>query len=285
LVRSAAGQGAHAHEGSLTVVAIAPFTAPRPYYEADGIAIYHGDCREIIRGLNPGSVSLVVTSPPYNQMTPCQKKPSGMWATSMGAGFLRAWRERGYSDNMPEADYTAWQTSLFGEIRSVCSDDASLFYNHQLRWRDGACSHPVKWFTPDGWNFRQEIIWNRGGGMMFNARMFVRFDERILWFVRSEKWKWNQSAVGFGTIWNIAREQQQQGKEHPVAFPLELPARCIAAASDPGDIVLDPFMGSGTTLVAAKNLGRRAVGIDADEHWCEVAARRLGQGVLALGAP
>lgn len=72
------------------------------------------------------------------------------------------------------------------------------------------------------------------------------------------------------------------GKKHPVAFPKELPARCIAAASNHGDVVFDPFMGSGTTLVAAKQLGRRAIGIELEEKYCEIAVQRLAQEVLPL---
>ena len=120
---------------------------------------------------------------------------------------------------------------------------------------------------------RSEIIWNRGGGMMFNARMFVRFDERILWFTRG-KWKWNQECVGFGTIWEIARAQN---KAHPVAFPEELPARCIAATTDPGDLVLDPFMGSGTSGVAAVRAGRRFVGAEMDPTHFDTACRRIAE--------
>lgn len=265
-----------------------PRWAVTPYYDHDGVTIYHGDCREVVSAIQPGSVSLVVTSPPYNQMTGHTKPPSGMYKDShAGAGFFRAWAERGYSDDMNEQEYVVWQNTLFADLGAVCRDDASLFYNHQVRWRDGECLHPVQWFTPDGWRMRQEIIWNRGGGMMFNARMFVRFDERILWFVRGDTWKWNQSLVGLSTIWNVARQQQQQqqqGKLHPVAFPVELPARCIAAVTDPGDTVIDPFMGSGTTLVAAKSLGRRAVGIEIEERYCEVAAKRLSQAVMPLDA-
>lgn len=250
-----------------------------PYYDHGGITIYNGDCREILPSLS--DIALVVTSPPYNQMAHMDRPSSGMWNKSNGgAGFQRLWRENGYRDDMPESDYQEWQNAIMEEIGGVCRDDASLFYNHQVRWRDGECLHPVRWFHPGGWAMRQEIIWNRGGGMMFNARMFVRFDERILWFVRGKKWTWNQSAVGYGTIWNIAREQQQQGKKHPVAFPKELPARCIGAASNPGDVVLDPFMGSGTTLRAAKDMGRRAIGIEIEEKYCEIAAKRMGQEVL-----
>ncbi|MBK9497684.1 MAG: site-specific DNA-methyltransferase [Xanthomonadales bacterium] len=81
----------------------------------------------------------------------------------------------------------------------------------------------------------------------------------VLLFVRGDKWKWNQDSVGLGTVWRIAKEQN---KEHPVAFPEELPHRCIFATTDPGDLVLDPYMGGGTTGAAAVKSGRRVVGIE-----------------------
>ena len=253
----------------------------KPYYQDEraGIVIYNADCRVVLPTLS--GVSCVVTSPPYNQLEQLPEKGSGMWGRSQGgAGFLRAWKSRGYDDSMSECDYQSWQLDVAQMLSSVTTEDASFFYNHQLRWRDGECIHPVRWFAPSGWTLRSEIVWDRGGGMMFNARMFCRFDERILWFVKGDAWKWNQSAVGFGTVWRIAREQQQQGKLHPVAFPLQIPSRCIAATTVAGDTVLDPFMGSGTTLRAAKDAGCRAIGIEINERYCEIAARRLEQGVL-----
>lgn len=253
----------------------------KPYFEQDGITIYHGDCREILPTI--GRVDCTVTSPPYNQLGDMPETPTGMWAqTNGGSGFPRIWRSAGYSDSMDEYEYQEWQRETFSAIAWLTNPTGSLFYNHQVRWRDGKCLHPLNWFYPTDWHLRQEIIWDRGGGMMMNARMFVRYDERILWFVRGDRWKWNQESVGHGTIWRIAREQQQQGKEHPVAYPIEIPKRCIAAATDPGDVVLDPFMGSGTTLRAAKDLGRKAIGIELEEKWCEVAAKRMSQSVLPL---
>lgn len=251
----------------------------QPYYSKDGITIYHGDCREVLPSLN--GVNCTVTSPPYNQLDNLPENGSGMWGRShAGAGFLRAWKERGYSDSMTEPEYQAFQLELFALASRASADDASLFYNHQLRWRDSVCLHPVQWFKPDGWRLRSEIVWDHAGGLMMNARMFCRFDERIIWFVKGDKWKWNQPSTGLGTIWRIAREQQQQGKLHPVAFPVSIPTRCITATTEAGDMVLDPFMGAGTTLEAAKVCGCRAVGIEIVERYCEIAAKRLDQGVL-----
>lgn len=243
---------------------------------AEGVTLYLGDCREVEL---PAGIECIVTSPPYNQMeVVTDRKPSGLWADkSGGAGFVRAWKEKGYSDDLEENAYQQEQNTLFAMLAGRCTDTASLFYNHQLRWRDGVCLHPIQWFQPPAWRLRAEVIWDRAGGMMFNARMFCRFDERILWFVQGDKWKWNQESVGDGTIWKIPREQN---KEHPVAYPEAIPARCIRATTHLEDLVLDPYMGSGTTGVAAVKLGRRFVGVERDPKYFEIAIRNLSN-VLA----
>jgi len=94
----------------------------KPYYEHAGITIYHGDCREVVPAIQAGSVSLIVTSPPYNQMKACDTPGTGLWGrTSGGAGFLRAWKERGYSDDMSEPEYVVWQNTLFAEMATMGS--------------------------------------------------------------------------------------------------------------------------------------------------------------------
>lgn len=230
-----------------------------------------GDCREILPQLS--GIDAVVTSPPYNQMSSIVGNPSGSWADSHGgAGFVAAWIANGYHDDVAEPEYQRGQNDLFSLIRGACNDTASLFYNHQVRWRDGVILHPIEWFRPEGWRLRSEIIWDRGGGMMLNARMFCRFDERILWFTTGGQWKWNQTHVGLGTIWRVAREQN---KEHPVAFPVALPLNCIGSATDEGDTVLDPFMGSATTGVACANLGRKFIGIEIEPKYFDIACKRI----------
>jgi DNA modification methylase len=240
--------------------------------ETIGLAtLYLANCWEALDHIS--DVACIVTSPPYNQLESLKGGASGLWADKKGGkGFVDAWMEHGYADDLPEEEYQEMQRELFNRLAVACRPDASLFYNHQLRWRDGRCVHPITWFTPRQWALRTEIVWDRGGGMMFNARMFCRFDERILWFVRGREWKWNQDQVGLGTVWRIAKAQN---KEHPVAFPVELPLRCIMATTEPGDIVLDPYSGSASTGVAAVTNGRRYIGIEREEKWFDVACRRL----------
>lgn len=236
------------------------------------VTIYRWDCLDVLPTL--GTVDCVVTSPPYNQLgNRIPDKCTGMWGRS---SFPTSVRDRGYADDMAESDYQEWQNKVFASV--LCKETASLFYNHQVRWRDGVPIIPIVWFSPEGWRLRQEIIWDRRGGMMMNARMFCRFDERILWYTRGN-WKWNQSEVGHGTVWHISPEQK---KDHPVAYPLEIPRRCISASTDIGDIVLDPFMGSGTTGVACIRTGRKFIGIEIDEGYFEIARKRL-ENELAQG--
>ena len=233
--------------------------------------LYLGDCLLCLPHLP--KVDAVITSPPYNTLHQIGDCPTGMWAkTNGGAGWVKSVAERsGYIDDMPENEYISWQNRIFEIIN--CADDASLFYNHQIRWRDRTVSHPIQWFHPKGWNLRQEIVWARSGGMMMNARMFCRTDERILWFAR-DNWKWNQEHVGLGTVWRM-NQGAGKFKEHPVSFPIELPTRCIAATTDGDSIVLDPFMGSGTTGVACVNLGRKFIGVEINEVYFDIACRRI----------
>ena len=79
------------------------------------------------------------------------------------------------------------------------------------------------------------------------------------------------------TVWQVTPARREG---HPAPFPIELARRCIRLSTWPGEVIFDPFAGSGTTLLAARQLGRRAIGIEASAAYCELAARRLGQGEL-----
>lgn len=253
----------------------------KPFYEHAGVTIYHGDCRDVLPLLS--NVALTFTSPPYNTLgSRIPDNPSGMWGRRGGGlGFVEAVNRDGYPDDMDETAYQAEQIAIVEAIYQSTAAGGSLFYNHKCRWRDGVLLHPLLWMQPPSWVLREELIWNRARSMTFNARMWAPSEERILWFLKPGAARtWNQpSGAALLSVWNISHESGRN-KPHPVSFPASLPARAIAACSNPGDVVLDPFAGSGTTLVAAKDAGRRAIGVERDERYCEIAAGRLRQEVL-----
>jgi DNA modification methylase len=242
--------------------------------------LYLGDCRDVIPLLPNGSIDLVVTSPPYNQMNSMIEAQKKTTVFERFSSFQKNWEERGYEDNISEEEYQAQQNSVFTSLAIKCRDTGSLFYNHQLRWRDMNCIHPIQWFHPGNWKLRTEIIWDRAGGTMFNAKMFMRKDERIIWFVRSNSYKWIKGNENKTTIWHMPREQR---KEHPVAYPLALPQRCIESVTDVGDTVLDPYMGGGTTGIACSMMNRRFIGIERDEKYFELCLRVIKQTETAHG--
>jgi len=249
----------------------------KPYYEEAGITIYHGDCMEVLPEIH--GVKCCVTSPPYNQSISAFGE-SGMHKETSWVAKISS----GYRDEMPEDEYQQWQVDVFSLVAACLDDDGSLFYNHKIRWRDGILSHPVVWTAKFPMRLRQEIIWARNGSVTLNARMFAPNDERILWFVRG-KHKWNQDSVSHFSVWRVDQYGSFGSARtgiagHPCAYPIELPKRCIMASTDEGDTILDPFAGSGTTLVAAKDLGRKAIGIELEEKYCEIAANRLRQSVF-----
>ena len=258
-------------------------TGIRPYYNNGGIAIFLGDCREVLPTL--AEIALTFTSPPYNTLgSRIPQNPSGMWGKRGGGlGFVEAVNSDGYPDDIDENEYQRQQIGIVDQVGTATRPGGSIFYNHKCRWRDGILLHPVLWMRPASVALRADLNWNRGVSMTMNARMFAPSEERVLWFTKpGAQHTWNQpSGSALLSVWNISHESGAS-KPHPVSFPIELPKRAIAAASNPGDVILDPFAGSGTTLVAAKQLGRRAIGIEISEAYCEIAVNRLAQGVLPL---
>ena len=242
-----------------------------PYYEHAGVTIYHGDCREVLPALENNSVDISVTSPPYNLV----KEWSGGGPNSNYKSLERLYGEW-YPDEQAEADYQAGQKLIVSQLMRICK--GSVFYNHKVRYawkRRKTVYHPMAWLA--SFEIWCEIIWDRGGGPGGNSRRLIVSDERIYQLGRPHRWHGSQ---GHTSVWRIP---PSSNNGVPCSFPLELPRRCIALAADPGDLVLDPYMGSGTTLRAAKDLGCKAVGIETEERYCEIAAKQLGQEVLGLG--
>ncbi len=180
---------------------------------------------------------------------------------------------------MQEEDYQAWQINVLNELFRVTKPGGSLFYNHKIRWDKGKLIHPYTWVSESDWALRQEIIWDRLLASNLRGWRFFQVDERIYWLYRPIK----KHIVGeelesrhakISSIWRIKPVKRTDW--HPSPFPIELPVRAIY--SMPGDskkIILDPFCGTGTTLVAAKILGHHFIGMDISSEYVEYTKKRL----------
>ena len=235
-----------------------------PYYSDDHVTIYHGDCRDVLPNLF--DIGLVLTSPPYN-LNGDGNRSGGTYFRSLSDGY------ESYGDDMPHNEYVAWQQSVLHDCWDVLTTDGAIFYNHKPRVGGDRVRLPLD-LVPDDMPIRQVIVWDRGSGFNRQFTYYVPAHEWVLLIARPE-FRTNTRSVD--DVWRIPFET---GGEHPAPFPLSLALRAIGTTD--AKLILDPFMGSGTTLRAAKDLGRKAIGIDLSERYCEIAAKRCAQEVLAL---
>lgn len=213
----------------------------QPYYDHDGVTIYHGDCREVLPSVWFG-VDAVITDPPYG-INAARKRNSQKWG----------WRDfdvNGWDAERPAADLIA-MCAKAGKRSVVWGGN---YFIDALPF-----SPKAKW-----------LIWDKG------QTDFSLADCEMAWC------SWD------GAIRRITCHRSaahRDGREHPTQKPESVMSWTIRQLDgDDNGLILDPFMGSGTTLVAAKNSGRRAIGVEIEERYCEIAAKRLSQGVLHMEA-
>jgi DNA modification methylase len=212
---------------------------------------------------------ICVTSPPYNQEID-SFRPSGMQREN--PAFVNRMASS-YADTNPEDQYQREQVELLEMLATYLTRDGSIFYNHKIRYRGKRIISPLEWLLRLSFPVRQEIIWDRGSSITLNARMFIPADERIYWLRVGDDFLFNDTAEikAYSTVWEIGAVNDVQVT---AAFAREIPLRCIAAASLPGDIVLEPHAGSGTTLIAAEQLGRTCYGMEISPAYVDVCVRR-----------
>lgn len=255
-----------------------------PYYEQSGVTIYHGDCRDVLPTLPDGCCDLVFTSPPYNLgVTTGGGFPTGHYAADapMGKrggqgkwpGAALACGYDGYDDAMPPADYESWQRWALLECWRLISNAGAIFYNHKPRVQGGELWTPLS-LNP-GLPVRQIVTWARAGGINFSPSFYVPTYEWIVILAKPDFRLKSKGASGVGDVWSVP---QEANRDHPAPFPEKLPLMALETTT--AKTVLDPFAGIGTTLTAAKRIGRRAIGIEINERYCEIAARRLQQESL-----
>ena len=220
----------------------------KPYYEDTkaGIVIYHGDCRDILPHLP--KVDLVLTDPPYGIDIGGSGTIGGSGVVTVKDYGISTWDQVGMSMQqwmLIRAKSDQWIVWGGNHLCDVIGPSAGV-----LVW-DKKCQND--------WNdtfSEMEMAW---------TNLLTR-------------------TKGYRHLWAGALRASERGaniREHPTQKPLALLQWCLGFAPD-ATTILDPFMGSGTTLRAAKDLGRKCIGIEIEEKYCEIAARRLGQEVLDL---
>ena len=251
-------------------------------------ALHLGDCLEHLRRLDAGCVDVCVTSPPYN----------------IGVAYST------HDDRMPKAAYLDWMGCVAAEIARVLRDDGALFLNVGSTNVDPWIALDVASQFRRAFTLQNQIVWVKsvsvgedtfGHFKPINSPRFLNNNhEAIFHFTKSGRTVIDRLAVGVpfkhksniarwghardrrcaGNVWFLPYKTVQSRTEkfdHPAGFPVSLPERCIRLHGKADAVVLDPFMGTGTTLLAAEQLGCSGIGVDVDRAYVERAARRLAE--------
>lgn len=225
-----------------------------------------GDALETMRSFPSSSIDLVVTSPPYNLKN---STGNGM-KDGRGSKWKAAKLRDGYTDygdNMPHEEYVEWQRACLTEMMRLLPDNGAIFYNHKWRVQSGLLQDRAD--IVQGFPVRQIIIWKRNGGINFNAGYFLPTYE-VIYLIAKPEFRLADKANVLGDVWEVP---QERNNPHPAPFPVEIAGRIIKSTN--ANIVLDPFIGSGTTAVAARGLGRQFIGIEISAEYADFANQRV----------
>lgn len=225
-----------------------------------------GDCLSVMKELPDKCIDLVVTSPPYNLKNSTGSGiKDGVSSKWPNAALIKGYAT--YDDNMPYDEYCEWQKKCLIEMMRLLKDNGAIFYNHKWRVQNGLIQDRRE--IVSDFPVRQIIIWKRKGGINFNAGYFLPTYE-VIYLIAKKDFKLAPKANVYGDVWEFTQEQKNP---HPAPFPTALIDRIISSTN--AQIILDPFMGSGTTAVVAQGLKRNFIGIEISQEYCDMAEKRL----------
>lgn len=234
-----------------------------PYYDQDGITIYHGRCEDVLPALPEEGFRLVLTDPPYSEVTHAGAVSRNSAAT-IATGRLVTGSTLTF-DRIDADDLLA----VFAQVARVASGWVVSF----MDWRH---IYRIEREPPPGLRFVRFGIWDKTNGapQFTGDRPAAGWEGVAILHKLGGRMTWNGG--GHRAVWSGPKDNGA----HETQKPLWLTGKLVSLFSNKGDAVLDPFMGSGRVLQAAKLNGCRAVGIEREEKWCELAASRMEQGVL-----
>jgi site-specific DNA-methyltransferase (adenine-specific) len=239
----------------------------KPYYQDDLVTIYHGDALDVMRALPAGSVAACITDPPYSSGTRQANDRKASAIPKRGEKWSRAgivW----------DSSYSSFGVShllnaTLREARRVVTPGGHVYVFTDWRLYP-TLALSVEW---SGLFTNNLLVWAKP---MYALGTNYRSQHELIVFASNGP----ASELTRHDVGNVLSARRTIGGDHPTEKPVDLIVQMLDASG--GASVLDPFMGSGTTLVAAKTLGRRAIGIEIEERYCEIAAQRCSQEALAL---
>ena len=226
-----------------------------------------GDCLAVMEAMPDKCIDIIITSPPYNLLN---STGNGLKLNTHTGKWRNAAIKEGYNqynDNMPYSEYVAWQRQCMAEMVRIMKDDGAIFYNNKNRVQNGLIQDRGE--IVRGFPLRQIITWKRKGAINFNPGYFLPTTEQIYLICR-KPFKLAKGANRHTDVWEIAQEMRNP---HPAPFPEELIDRIVQSVT--GQIILDPFCGSGTTAVSAQKNGRDFIMIEQSMKYCKMAEARI----------
>lgn len=232
--------------------------------------IKQGDCLELMKELPDNSIDLIVTSPPYNK---------GYWSSNRNTNNYSFYKTKSrkitygeFDDNLSPEDYEKQQIELLKECIRVLKPEGSIFYNHIDILHKHQTIHPT-WVYK--FPLKQIIIWNRKNTPKLDKSYFFPITEYIFWIQKDKnsRVKFDRKNTLYNkNIWDINPEKNN---DFPAPFPIDLVSNCILSTTNENDIVLDPFMGSGTTACACVQSGRHYIGFELCQEYVDMANDRI----------
>ena len=246
------------------------------YFQAEGMSLYNKDILEVKGFIPSHSIDLIVTSPPYNVDI--------LYNSS--------------KDDLSYSKYLEWTENWLSQCYDLAKEDGRFCLNIPLDKNKGGqqsvCADITHLAKKVGWKYHSTIIWNEGniskrtawGSWMSASAPYVIAPVEVILVLYKEHWKkTNKEKKNDMTkkefmdwtngVWTFPGQNKKGAGGHPAAFPLELPKRCIKLFSFVGDTVLDPFAGSGSTLIAAHKNHRKGIGVEVAKTYCDIAIERL----------
>ena len=265
-------------------------TLGKPAFSSHGVSLFHVDAIDSMSHLSANIFDLTITSPPYN----------------IG---------KEYETPMALSDYIDWSEKWISQVYWLCKPFGAMWLNlGYIEVPERGRAVPIAYLLWEKIPFflLQEVVWNYGAGVS-TKKVFSPRNEKFLWLVKSpDKYTFNLDAVRDPNtkypnqkkngrirvnplgknptdVWQFPKVTTGQGltgqrasrerTKHPAQFPLAVIERIVKASSNPGDVIFDPFIGSGTTAEAAMRNGRKAVGFEIKSEYIDIAVERLERGI------